>query len=98
MIITERFLKEEQTPSKNKLKKGYNPKTLKQIARENLKTNDKELDKEVAKKMINPYYFIDEKVKINLESHDVNYENFSLMLLLIIQILELKQEIQIINS
>ena len=38
--------------------------------------NDKELDKEIAKKMINPYYFIDENLKfgfkINLESHNVN--------------------------
>ena len=36
--------------------------------------NDKELDKGIAKKMINPYYFIDEILKIgfkiNLESHN----------------------------
>ena len=39
--------------------------------------NDKELDKEIAKKMINPYYFIDENLKIgfkiNLESHNNNH-------------------------
>ena len=32
----------------------YNPKTLKQIARENIKMHEEELDKELAKKMINP--------------------------------------------
>ena len=41
--------------------------------------NDKELDKEIAKKMINPYYFIDEILrkcfKINLESHSINHAN-----------------------
>ena len=39
--------------------------------------NDKKLDKEIAKKMINPYYFIDENLKIgfkiNLESHNINH-------------------------
>ena len=41
--------------------------------------NDKELDKEIAKKMINPYYFIDENLKIgfkiSLENHNVNHAN-----------------------
>ena len=41
--------------------------------------NDKELDKELAKKMINPYYFTDESLKIgfkiNLESHKINHAN-----------------------
>ena len=41
--------------------------------------NDKELDTEIAKKMINPYYFIDENLKIgfkiNLEGHKVNHAN-----------------------
>ena len=39
--------------------------------------NDKKLDKELTKKMINPYYFIDENLKIgfkiNLESHNINH-------------------------
>ena len=50
IIIPEWFFKEEQTPIKKKIKKLYNPKTLKQKARENIKMNDKELDKELAKK------------------------------------------------
>ena len=36
MIIPEWFFKEEKIPIKNKIKKIYNPKTLKQIAREEL--------------------------------------------------------------
>ena len=50
MIIPEWFFNKQQTPIKNKIKKVYNPKTLKQIARKNIKKNDKELDKELAKK------------------------------------------------
>ena len=41
--------------------------------------NDKKLYKELAKKMNNPYYFIDENLKIgskiNLESHNINHAN-----------------------
>ena len=50
IIIPKWFFKEEQTPIKKTIKKVYNPKTLKQIVRENIKMNDKELDKELAKK------------------------------------------------
>ena len=75
MIITEWLFKEEQSPNKNKTKKVYNPKTFKQIARGNIKMNDKEL----AKKMINPYYFIIENlkkgIKIKLECHNYNHAN-----------------------
>ena len=55
MIITEWLLEEEQAPIKNKIKKTYNPTTLKQIARENAKINDKELQNELVKKMNNPW-------------------------------------------
>ena len=55
------YKKEEQAPIK-KIRKIYNLKSLKQIARQNIKLNDKEieleiekgLDKKLAKKMINP--------------------------------------------
>ena len=77
MIIPEWVFKEEQAPNKNKIKKVYNPKTLKQIARQIIKMNDRELDKELAKRMNNPFYFIDENLKINfkinLESHIINH-------------------------
>ena len=75
MIIPEWFLKEEKSPIKKKIQKVYNPKTLKQIAREKTKLDDKEL----AKIMINPYYFIDKDLKIgfkiNLESHNFSLAN-----------------------
>ena len=77
MIIPEWLLKEEQAPIENKIKKVYNPQTLKQITRQNIKMNDEELDKELAKRMINPYYFTDEILKtgfkIYLESHNSNH-------------------------
>ena len=63
MILPEWLFKEKQTPIKKKIQKVYNAKTLKQIVRENIKKNDKELDKKKAVKMINPYYSIDENIK-----------------------------------
>ena len=78
MIIPDWFFKEEKTPIRKKIQKIYNPKTLKQLAREKIKLDDKE----VAKIMINPYYFIDENLKIgfkiNLESHNFSHANFIL--------------------
>ena len=75
MIIPEWFFKEEKSPIKKKIQKVYNPKTLKQLAREKIKLDDKEL----AKIMINPYYFIDKNLKngfkINLESHNISHAN-----------------------
>ena len=75
MIIPEWFFKEEKAPIKKKIQKVYNPKTLKQLAREKIKLDDEEL----AKMMINPYYFIDENLingfKINLESHNFIHAN-----------------------
>ena len=59
MIIPDWLLKEERSPFKKKIQKLYNPKTLKQLAREKIKLYDKEL----AKMMINPYFFIDENLK-----------------------------------
>ena len=81
MIIPEWFFKEEKSPAKKKIKKVYNPKTLLQLAREKIKLDDKEL----AKIMINPYYFIDKNLKIgfkiNLESHNFSHANSILSIL-----------------
>ena len=78
MIIPDWLIKEERSPIKKKIPKVYNPKTIKQLARERIKLDDKEL----AKMMINPYYFIDENLKIgfkiNLESHNNNHANSNL--------------------
>ena len=68
-----------QEPAENKIKKIYNPKSLKQLARNNIRLDDKQLKKELAKKMINPYYFTDRNLKvgfkINLDSHHINHLN-----------------------
>ena len=77
MIIPDWLFKEERSPIKKKMQKVYNPKTLQKLARQNIKKNDKDIDREIARKMINPYYFIDENLKIgckiNLESHNINH-------------------------
>ena len=46
-MIPEWLLKE---PIHNTITKIYNPKSLKQIARDNIKLDDKQLNKEIAKK------------------------------------------------
>ena len=75
MIIPEWLFKEERSPINTKIQKVYNPKTLKQLAREKIKLNDKEL----ARMMINRYYFINKNskicFKINLESHNFSHAN-----------------------
>ena len=76
MIILEWFFQE---PIENKIKKTYNPKSLKQLARNNIKLDDKQLNKELAKNMINPYYFTDSNLKVgfkkNLDSHNIIHAN-----------------------
>ena len=66
-------------PVENKIKKIQNPRSLKQIARDNIRLDDKQLNKELAKKMINPYYFTDRALqigfKINLDSHNLHHAN-----------------------
>ena len=78
MIIPDWLLKEERSPIKKKIQKVYNPRTLKQLAREKIKLDDKKL----ATMMINPYYFIDKNLKngleINLESHNISHANYIL--------------------
>ena len=75
MITPEWLVKGEQAPVKIKFKNVYNPKTLKQLAKGKIKLDHKEL----AKHIINPYYFIDENIKIgfkiNLESHNKSHAN-----------------------
>ena len=58
-------------PTTSKKNITINPLSLKELARDNIKLTDKELNKEIAKKMINPYYFKDKEfydfLKINLD-------------------------------
>ena len=75
MIIPERLFRQDQAPIKKKIQKLYNPKTLKQLAREKIKLDEREL----AKMMINPYYFTEKNLKngfkINVESHNFSHAN-----------------------
>ena len=84
MIIPKWLFKEEEARIKKQQKKVYNLKTLQQIARENIKFFDEVLDKEIAKKMIDPYYFMDEisktGFKINLGSPNVNHANSAIII------------------
>ena len=66
-----------QEPVENKIDKIYNPKSLKQLARDSITLDDKQLNGELASRMINPYYFTDRalqvRFKINLDSHHINH-------------------------
>ena len=66
MIIPEWLF---QKPIENKFKKIYKPKSLKQIARDIIKLDNKQLNKELAKKMINPYYFTDRALKVGFKTN-----------------------------
>ncbi len=76
MIIPEWLFQE---PIENRIKKIFNPISLKKLARNKINLDDKQLNKELAKKMINPYYFSDRNLqvayKINLDSHHINHLN-----------------------
>ena len=74
MFILEWLLQE---PIENNFKKIYNPKPFNQIAKKNVNIDDKQLNKEIAKKMNNPHYFIDGTLKVGfiffLENHHINH-------------------------
>ena len=74
-----------QEPVENKINKIYNPKSLKQLARNNIRLDDKQLNKEFARKMINPYCFTDRNLqvgfKINLDSHHISHYNSKLTII-----------------
>ena len=74
MIIPERLFQE---PVENKINKLYNPKPLRQLARDNIRLDDKQINKELARRIINPYYSTDRALqvgfKIDLDSHHINH-------------------------
>ena len=82
MIIPDWLFRE---PVENKINKIYNPKSLKQLAQNNIRLDDKQLNKELARKMINPYYFTDRNLqvgfKINLDSHNLHHANSKLTII-----------------
>ena len=81
MIIPECLIYE---PIGNNFEKIFNPKTLKQIARINIRLDDKQLNKELARKRINPHCFLDRALhfafNISLDSHHINHSNSKLII------------------
>ena len=74
-----------QEPIENKINKIYNPNSLKQLARDNIRLDDKQLNKELARKMINPYYFTIRTLRVgfknNLDSHNFPHTSSNLTIL-----------------
>ena len=66
-----------------KIENLYNAKTWRQIARDKIKLDDKQLNKGLSKEMINPYSFTDRALQvglnITLESHHINHANSKLI-------------------
>ena len=77
MIIPEWLFQE---PDENNIRKIYNPKPLRQLARDNFRLDDKQLNKELAWRMISPFSFTDRNLKVGfkiiLDSHHINHANF----------------------
>ena len=95
MIIPEWFFTEEKSPIKKKIQKVNNPKTLKQLVREKIKLDDKEL----AKIMINPYYFIDKNLKIGFKINlKVNFSHANSILTITPNFPEFGIEFRYINK
>ena len=82
LIIPYNFFNENLSSSSKISTKKYNPLKLSDLARDKIKLNDRELNKEIVEKMLNPYYFKNKNLynilKINLDSHHVNHLNSKL--------------------
>ena len=67
---------------KNEVRKIYNPKSLKQIALDNIGLGDRQLKDELARRMLNPYYFTDRALQVGfkfiLDSHNLHHTNSKL--------------------
>ena len=63
-------------PVENKVNKMYNPKSLKQLARNNIKLDDEQLNEELARKMNNPYYFTDRNLRVGFK---INLDRISII-------------------
>ena len=74
-----------QETIEKKTKKIYNPKSLKQKARDNVRLDDKQLNKELAKKMPNPNYITDRNLRVgfkfNSDGHHINHANSKLTII-----------------
>ena len=72
-------------PVENKINRIYNPKSLRQIARDNIRLDNMQLNDELARRMHNPCFFTDRalrvRFKINLDSHHINHANSKLTII-----------------
>ena len=70
-------------PLENK-KTIYNPKPLTPIARHNINVDDKQLNKKLANRMLNPYYFTDRALRfgfiIKLDGHHIIRTNSKIII------------------
>ena len=82
MIIPEWLF---QQAIENEIKNIFNPKSLIQIARDNIRLDDKQVNKELAKKILNPLFFTDRNLKVGfkniLYSHHTNHANSKLTII-----------------
>ena len=82
------------------IKKTYNPNSLKQIARDNIRLDDRQLNKKLLKRMLIPHYFFDRNLKvgfkIKLDSHHINHANSNLTIIPIFS--EFAVEVRYINK
>ena len=71
-----------EEPIENKINEIYNPEPLNQVVRENIKVDNKQLNEELAQKIINPHFITDRVRPIglnqNLDCHLVNTANSKL--------------------
>ena len=78
-VIPEWLFHEPFEKLNNIPRKLFNPKPLKQIAKENNQSNDKQLNEELAKKMLNVYYSTEKASQfgfiITLDSHHTSHAN-----------------------
>ena len=76
MIIPEWLFQE---PIENKINRIFNPRSLRQLARNNIRLDDIQLNGEFGRRMLNPYYFSDRNLKvaykIHLDGHHINHLN-----------------------
>ena len=95
MTIPEWLFRE---PIENKIRKLYNPKPFRHLARDNNELDDKQLNKELAKKMINPHCFTDRNLKIGfkttLENHLINHANSKLTITPKVNVIVLNSEMK----
>ena len=82
-MITPEWLFQE--PVENKLNKIYNPRSLRQLARDNNRLEDRKVNGELGRRMLNPYYLTDRALqvgfKINLDNHHINHANSKLTII-----------------